>query len=252
MTRQLLIYSDPIVLSAETHRDLSVRTSANFSFARQINSVPVVLAEFERLAPEAPIVFAGEGDAAMPAVLLGFEDAQNLFVDENGNWNGSYVPAFLRRYPFVLASNGQGEGDMVLCIDRAFEGLNEQGKGERLFDSEGNRTRFLDATLQFAVDYHSQHELTRRAVARLADLNLFEPATATANLPDGRALMMSGFQKISESKLAGLEDEVLLALFRDGILALIYRHLVSLGQVQGLLRRLQLATSSKGENGASG
>jgi hypothetical protein len=110
----------------------------------------------------------------------------------------------------------------------------------------------LDASLQFAIDYHSQHELTRKAVARFADLNLFEPATATANLPDGRALMMSGFQKISETKLAALEDEVLLALFRDGTLALIYRHLVSLGQVQGLLRRLQLGPSPKSENVARG
>ena len=101
----VLFYQRPVVLNRQSHRSLKVKnTTPNFTFARQTNSVPIAGVEFARAALEYPIVFAGPSpDKILPAVLLGIRENENLFVDADGKWANAYIPAFIRRYPFVLA-----------------------------------------------------------------------------------------------------------------------------------------------------
>ncbi len=238
MTKQLMIYENAVPVSADAHRDVAVRQGASFSFAAALNSVPLVVAEFEKAAAEYPIVFAGEGADLTPAAVVGLRADENLCVTANGSWDGDYVPAFLRRYPFVFA-NGAEEGTFTLCIDSAFEGVNENGKGERLFDSEGNRTQYLGTMLQFASDYQSQHAITRAFTDRLRELDLLEPATATATLPDGSRLSLGGFLRVSPERLANLDDVAVLDLFRTGFLSVIHAHIASMSQLSRLLTRAE-------------
>lgn len=239
MVKQLLIYENPVPVSAQTHRDVSVRLTGTYEFCAGLNAVPVVVAEFEKLASDAPIVFAGEGDAMMPTAVLGLAEGQNLFLDNSGAWTGRYVPAFLRRYPFVFATAAEESDVLTLCLDMAHPGVNRDGRGELLFDSAGDRTVFLEGVLSFASDYQAQTGLTRNFVAALQELELLEAATATANLPDGRKMSLSGFRKVSLSRLHALSDAELLDLFRSQQIDLIYLHLASLGQVQSLLERVR-------------
>ena len=184
MSKQLLIYERVVPLSSEAHRDVSVKGIDTFDFARDLNSVPLLAAEFTTAVPDHPIVFAGQGDAIFPAVLLGLEDSQNLCVDADGNWNGGYVPAFLRRYPFVFAQDG---GNFTLCVDETYPGLNRENRGERLFDADGNRTQYLQTMLTFVQQYQAQFERTRLFCQRLVALDLLEPAQARFTTADGRA-----------------------------------------------------------------
>lgn len=238
MTKQLLIYEDPAPLSADAHRDISVRTPVTYGFAAGLNSVPVVVAEFAQLCAEAPVIFAGEGEAMMPAVVLGLAEGQNLFLEGQGNWTGRYMPAFLRRYPFVFSAVPDDADKLTLCLDMAHEGVNKEGRGERLFDSEGNRTQFLQGILDFNSDYQAQYIATRAFVQALQDLDLLEEATATATLPDGRSLSLSGFQRVNVARLRALADDKALDLFRSQRMELIYLHLASIGQTQALLERI--------------
>ena len=237
MTRQLLIYENVVPLSSEAHGDLSVR-EAGFGFAARLNSVPLLAAEFGPMGAEAPIVFAGEGDATMPVVILGLRTEDNLFVNADGGWAGRYVPAFLRRYPFVFAEQSEGAETLALCIDRDAEAVNTEGRGERLFDADGNRTRYLSDTLQFCSDYHAQHIATLAFAARLVALDLLEPASASATLPDGSRYALGGFRRVSADRLRALPDDVVLDLFRSDTLGLVHLHLASLNQVSGLLDRM--------------
>ena len=152
MAKQLMIYERAVPLSSETHLDWSVRQDGTFGFARDINSVPILAAEFSACAQEYAIIFAGEGDTVFPSVILGMKDGQNACVREDGTWDGRYVPAFLRRYPFVFAVSDDQQ-TFTLCVDEEFEGLNKDGEGERLFDSKGNRTQYLETTLKFATEF---------------------------------------------------------------------------------------------------
>jgi len=241
MTKQLMIYENAVPISAEAHRQTSVRTGDSFAFAAGINSVPIVAAEFEKAGAEFPIVFAGEGDAVAPAVVLGLKDGENLFLKEDGAWDAAYVPAFLRRYPFVFATTGENGETLTLCLDTAYEGVNEEGRGERLFDSAGERTQYLKTVLQFTTDYQAQHNLTRQLVAKLIELNLLEPATAQVTLPDGTSRTLSGFQRVSAERLRALDDATVVELFRSDRLMLIYAHLGSLSQLHELMKRAAAA-----------
>ncbi len=241
MSKQLLIYQNAEPVSAEAHRDISIRSGESWAFASYLNSVPLVAAEFERAGAEMPVVFAGEGDDLTPVGLLGLEAGENLFLAADGSWRGRYVPAFLRRYPFVFAASGENGETLTLCVDADYEGVNRDGRGERLFDAEGNRTQYLDRMLQFTSDYQAQHQLTRAFCKRLNELAILEPAVATVNLADGRQMTLRGFQRVNPEKLRGLTDEQVTELFRTDMLGLIHFHLASLGQMNVLLERKQTA-----------
>lgn len=242
MTKQLMIYENAVPISAEAHRDTSVKTGESFGFAAGINSVPLVAAEFEKAGAEYPIVFAGEGEGIAPAVVLGLQEGENLFLREDGGWDAAYVPAFLRRYPFVFATTGENGETLTLCLDTAYAGVNTEGRGERLFDSSGERTQYLSGVLQFTTDYQAQHNLTRRLVAKLIELKLLEPATAQVTLPDGTSRTLSGFQRVSVERLRALDDATVVELFRSDMLMLIYAHLGSLAQLNELLKRAGAAS----------
>jgi len=238
MTKQLMIYENAVPISPEEHRNISVRQGTSFGFAAALNLVPLVVAEFEKASAEYPIIFAGEGEAMTPALVVGLRTDENLCVNADGTWDGDYVPAFLRRYPFVFSGGAEDE-PFTLCIDTAFDGVNEDGKGERLFDSEGNRTQYLNTMLQFASDYQTQHAVTRRFTDRLRALDLLEQATATASLQDGARLSLGGFQRVSAERLAALGDADVLDLFRTGMLGVIQAHLSSMSRLSGLLARAE-------------
>ena len=100
---QLLFYENAVPVSSARHKKMSVRTGADYKFAEKVNSVPLTAIEFGQAAIEYPIVFTGNADTVMPCAILGATATKNLFVKPDGSWGGKYVPAFVRRYPFVVA-----------------------------------------------------------------------------------------------------------------------------------------------------
>ncbi|MDD7970279.1 SapC family protein [Roseinatronobacter alkalisoli] len=237
MTKQLLIYENAVPISAAAHADVSVRTGYNWNFAAQLNSVPVLVPEMEPACAEMPIVFTGQADSLTPVALMGLQSGENLFVTADGGWSGRYIPAFLRRYPFVFAETGADGKTLTLCIDEAYEGVNRAGRGERLFDSEGTRTQYLGNMLKFTTDYQTQHNLTRAFCQTLTELALLEPAVATVTRADGTTATLTGFQRVNRDKLAALPDDRLAEMFRNGMLGLIYFHIASLGHLAALGQR---------------
>ena len=105
MATQLLFYENAVPVTVKAHKDLAVRTGENYAFATKVNSVPLTAIEFSAAAAQYPIVFAGTDDKVMPAVILGVQDSQNFYVDSDGAWTGGYIPAFVRRYPFVFSTD---------------------------------------------------------------------------------------------------------------------------------------------------
>ncbi|MEY4983340.1 MAG: hypothetical protein RIR62_1606 [Pseudomonadota bacterium] len=241
LSKQLLIYQNVVPLSSEAHRDVSVKMSETFDFARDLNSVPLLAAEFTTAIADHPIVFAGQGDAVFPAVLLGLTDGANLSVDAAGNWTGGYVPAFLRRYPFVFS---QTEGNFTLCIDEAFSGLNRDNRGERLFDADGARTQFLQTMLTFVSQFQAQFERTRLFCQRLVALNLLETAQARYTLADGRSGTLSGFMTINRDRLKAIPEDALKEMFATDELELCYVHLHSLQNVSRLSAKVPAAQAA--------
>lgn len=236
MATQLLIYENAAPVSSERHRDLWVRGGTDYSFSARLNSVPITAAEFGPAGTEYPIVFAGSDDP-MPVALLGARDSENLFVDANGRWTGRYVPAFLRRYPFVFATPADGK-TYRLCIDEDFPGCNREGRGERLFDAEGNRTQFLENALDFTRSYQQQHEQTLAFARRLTELDLLETMQANLKLQSGSPLRLTGFRTVNRTRLKALPADTIAVLMRSDGLELVFAHLASLRHFDLLMERI--------------
>jgi hypothetical protein len=237
VTTQLLIYERATPITPGRHRDWSVVTGQDYSFARRLNSAPLVAAEIVTAAREHPIIFAGQGDAVAPAAVFGAREGENAFIGEDGKWLGRYVPAFLRRYPFVFSRSEDGE-TFTLCIDEEFSGLNQEGRGERLFDSAGERTRYLESVLAFTREYQAQFQRTQAFCRKLLDLDLLEPAEATFRAPDGAQSALTGFMTINRDKLKALSAETVAAMHQTDELDLCYAHLHSLANMTPLAERV--------------
>lgn len=233
MTKELLIYAQATPVRAQKHGEMSVAPMSGFRFAAEVNSVPIVAAEFSAAAADLTVVFAGTDQAVMPAVLLGLEQNLNRFVAADGSWTGRYVPAFLRRYPFVFAAT-EGSDDLTLCIDETYAGLNERGEGERLFDANGNRTLYLNGVLEFAVQYQAQYERTRIFCERLVANDLLESVVASFRDTEGNEKRLTGFYRINRDKLKAIGPELLATLFATDELELCFVHLASLSNIDRL------------------
>jgi hypothetical protein len=244
MTTQLLFYNEARPVSAERHKDLSVKAGATYRFAKNVNSVPLTAIEFGQAAAEYPIVFAGTGDAVMPAVILGAQQTENLYIDEAGAWQGRYVPAFVRRYPFVFSTDKAGK-NFILHIDESFEGCNREGRGERLFDNDGNQTQYLRSTLSFLQDYQARFQRTREYCDRLKSLGLLQSMQAQFNLNSGERRSLSGFMTVDREKLKAISPENLATMFGNDELECTYLHLHSLRHFGNMIERMPARSAAE-------
>ena len=242
MSAQLLFYEQAVPVSAEQHRNWALKPSVDYSFTRQVNSVPTTAIEFPRAALEYVLVFAGSDQHAMPAAILGIQDKQNIYIEKSGKWLGRYVPAFVRRYPFVFSSTD--EKNFTLCIDGSFGGWSKDGKGQRLFDDKGERTEFLEKILKFLQQYQVEFQRTRAFCQKLKSLDLLEPVHAQFTTPDGQRRSLSGFMAVNRGKLKKLPADKLAELASTDELELIYLHLQSLNHFEGLISQAASKTTA--------
>lgn len=247
MSNQLLLYRQITALNRDSHRQLRLRQAEDARFAASTHLVPLAGVEFFQAARHYPILFVGEGASASPIALLGLKSGQNGFVDDSGQWQRSaYVPAFVRRYPFVLAQADQE--NFTVCFDREFPGWNEQ-EGQALFDAEGKNSAYLDEMIRFLHNFTAEMERTRQFVAKLAEFDLLAPRSLRLNHSSGDSFVLSDFVAVDEEKFLKLPDKKVLALNKAGYLGWIYAHLMSLGNANELFER-HLAGKQPADAGA--
>ena len=229
-------YEKPVLLDRQKHRKRRVRPSTSFAFTRKANSLYLAGVEFAEACKEYAIVFTRtESGKVVPVAMLGLRGGENLFVDDADGWDARYVPAFVRRYPFVLAElPGQS---LAVCIDEAYPGWNV-AQGEPLFDADGNETPYLKNALEFLAQYQREHQRTEAFCRRLDEAGLLREMNARAQLADGRAFTVDGLLVVDEQKLFALPDATALAMFRAGELHLVSMHLASLSNLQRLVDRM--------------
>ncbi|MDP1534324.1 MAG: SapC family protein [Rubrivivax sp.] len=173
----LMFYERPIALNRERHQGLRLEVRPDhFRFAARTNAVPIASTEFVDVARDYPIVFVGlDGGPFNVAALVGLRDGENLMVDAAGVWEpGTYVPAFARRYPFVLARTDDSER-LTVCIDEVYPGLGGE-RGDPLFEADGRESAYLQRVLTFLQAFHAESQLTTEFASRLKQLGLLVPS----------------------------------------------------------------------------
>lgn len=232
----VMFYQQPVLLNRDLHRSKKVAPAQSMAFTKNANAVHLVGAEFGDASKEYAVVFATQPDGQVsPVAVLGFRNNENLMLGDDGKWLGKYMPAFIRRYPFVLADMGSDQKSV--CIDAAYDGFND-AVGEPLFDADGGNTPFFQNALDFLEQYQKEHLRTSQFCKRLQDSGVLTPMHAKVDLYDGGSFSLDGFLTVDEQKLLALGDSEALELFRAGELSWIYAHLMSLANLSGLVDRL--------------
>jgi SapC len=237
MASQLLIYESAVPVSGARHGDVSVEVGADYGFSKGVNSVPLMAVEFPHAAAEYAVVFSGTAEAFIPAVILGMRGNENLYLGEQGGWQAKYIPAFVRRYPFVFSSSQDGK-TFTLCIDEAFPGFNREGRGQRLFGDDKQPSAYVSNVLKFLEQYQIEFRRTQAFCNKLKELGLLEPMRAQANLPSGERLALTGFMAVSRDKLKALPADRLAELVKSDELELLYLHLQSMRNFAAMVERL--------------
>ena len=227
MSTQLLIYETAVPVSSGRHGKACIEPGRGHAFARKANSVPLMAVEFPQAAAEYAIVFAQAGDDVVPVVILGARQGENLYLGTDDAWSAKYLPAFVRRYPFVFSGSADGK-TFTLCVDEAYQGLNYQGRGQPLFTEDGKQTPFVDNVLKFLQEYRTQFLRTKAFARKLAEHQLLEPMQAQFTVTGGTKLSLGGFMAVNRQKLKQLPADVLAQLAASDELELIYLHLQSM------------------------
>ena len=228
-----MFYQKPIVLNEKEHKDWKIEAVEDYRFAKKTNSVYLMSAEFVLASKEYPVVFIRNNDVVTPIALLGLEQDNNSFVVPKGGWDADYIPAYVRRYPFIPATK-EGSDELMLCIDADYKGLNSKKAKLALFDKAGKPDVITQQAINLLQSYNVENKTTAEFCKVIDDLGLFEEAQVEGTNAKGDNVKLGGFFRINHKRFTELDAKTVKRLFDNGALELIYAHFQSLANLAKL------------------
>ncbi|WP_221792193.1 SapC family protein [Aquisediminimonas sediminicola] len=229
-----LLYNDLVPLSSQEHADYRVRRIDSAPFLKDVHAVPLTVEEFILAQRFYPIIFS-VGENPVPLALMGLNQGVNVFVEDKGELlNEVYVPAYIRRFPFMLARLDQGSEELSLCFDPSSEAVGAFDEGEALF-VDGQPSDVTKNLLAFNEQFEIAGQKTGQFLKELAEMKLLMDGEVTIQ-PEGadKPFVYRGFQMIDENKLRELRGDQLRKMMQSGMLPVIHAHLFSLSLVRDI------------------
>jgi len=228
-----LFYSRIEALSAQLHKDLKIRPEGDFTYAHKTNTVPLTAPEFTLAARHYPILLLGP--ELVPTAALGLTPEQNLFCRPDGSWEpGIYVPAYIRRHPFILLGGG-GDDRLTLGVDVA--SASDKENARVLFNSDGKETEVVTQALEFCNQFHGAFLHTREFSAALKKADIVIDCSLEVETSPGQRSTLGSFKRIDEEKFKNMSDETATEWRKAGFLHAAYFLLQSMNNWDGLLAK---------------
>jgi len=233
-----LLYNSLDALNSGQHGKMKLKKSYTLPQVGQTHAVPVTVEEFMIVQRHYPIIFSA-GETPIPLALLGLNEGVNTFFDAEGRPvdRNVYVPAYLRRYPFLLAKLRPDTDELSLCFDPSAGAVAEDADGPALFegDQPSETTRNI---LAFCEQFETAGQRTQAFVEDLQKSGLLMDGEVAIQ-PEGaeQPFLYRGFRMIDEEKLRELRGDELRKMNQNGMLAAIYAHLFSLSQIREVFAR---------------
>ena len=223
-----MFYKDLVPLNSKEHTKWKVKGLDNASFMQQQHAIPLTVEEFPNAARNYPIVFS-VGKNSVPLILMGLNEGVNTFMDEEGRFNQpAYVPAYVRRYPFMLAKLRPDSEELSLCFDPTTDAIGDYKEGDALFDND-QPTEKTKEILEFCEQFEQAGHRTAQFVEELNKMGLLmEGEVSIQQTGVEKPFVYRGFQMVNEEKLRDLRGDELRKINQNGMLPLIYAHLFSL------------------------
>lgn len=220
-------------ITKEAHLNIKIKPIDNFDFVAKTHIASIMVHEFSRASSIYPIVFLEdkEQDQFRPVVLVGIEEGENLFVQDD-KWKASYVPAIVRRYPFALAETVE-KGRYTVCIDEESVFVNEK-EGQALFGDDGEAGEVLDRVKQYLTELQQMEQFTNEFCDFMKANNMFTPLNMKIRVGN-EVKNINGAYVINEERFNSLSDEKFLELREKKYISVTYAHLSSLAQIERLI-----------------
>ena len=246
-----LFYKDLMPLNSRDHANWRARTVDKATWLGNQHAIPLTVEEFPMAQRSFPIVFSA-GDSPVPLALMGLNEGINVFFEEDGTPRGdAYVPAYIRRYPFLLAKLRPDVDEMSLCFDPTTDIIGDFKEGEALF-ADGQPSDHTKGVLDFCEKFEEAGARTQAFIKELTDADLLmdgEVAIQQNDKPD-QPYVYRGFKMVNQEKLKELDAEKLKGWHETGLLPLIYAHLMSLDLMRFIFAKQ--AEQGKGPTAANG
>jgi hypothetical protein len=224
-------------LSSSVHAGYRSRSSDRAPFLARNHAVPITIDEFVAVQRYFPIVFS-TGENPVPLALMGLNENVNVFVDDEGKLLGElYLPAYVRRYPFMLARLQPDAQELSLCFDPTSGLVGAFDDGEALFD-DGKPSEQTNNILKFCEEFEMSAQRTVAFVQELKTADLLMEGEVTIQ-PTGseQPFIYRGFQMVNEEKFRDLRGDELRKMNQNGMLPLIVAHLFSLALVREIFAK---------------
>ena len=235
-----LMYQALEPLNATQHGKMKVRSTVTNRRLTNMHAVPVTVDEFALVQRDYPIVFT-VGESPVPIALMGLNEGVNVFLDDEGKPldRSTYIPAYIRRYPFMLARLRPESDELSLCFDPTSGAVGEFDEGQALFDGD-QPSEATKTILQFCEQFETAGQRTAAFVDELKKSNLLMEGEVAIQ-PQGmeQPFVYRGFRMVDEEKVRELRGDELRKMNQSGLLPLLYAHLFSLSQMREVFARQQ-------------
>lgn len=229
------MYENVEIINRIEHATISVKAINTYDYAKNMISAPITITEFYESCKDYPIVFSKEFSTGewMASIILGFKENNNLFINEEGIWEKNrYIPASIRRYPFILIK--EDNDNLAIAIESQYKSEDEKDEERKLFNIDGENTSYLDGVIEFLTQFQNDVNITREFIKQMEDLELLEEKTLTIT-KDSEQYNLNGFYIINEEKLNHLSKKKKDILYDKNLVPFITVHLISLSNINKLI-----------------
>ena len=233
-----LFYNSLEPLSSSIHPNYKLRAAESAPFLARTHAVPITIDEFVAAQRRYPIVFSSS-ETPVPLALLGLNEGVNVFMDADGRLLAeTYVPAYIRRYPFMLARLRPDSDELSLCFDPGSGLVGDFEEGNPLFNEDGQPSPITEGILKFCEEFEISAQRTNDFVGELQKAELLIDGEFTLQFSDNeQPFTYRGFRMVSEEKLRDLRGDELRKMNQNGMLPLIMAHLFSLSLVTDIFAK---------------
>ncbi len=234
-----LFYKDLMPLNSRDHLNWKSKSVDAALWLVGQHAIPLTVDEFVQAQRDFPIVFSS-GDNPLPLALMGLNEGVNTFVNEAGKIDDPiYIPAYIRRYPFMLAKLTAETDDLSLCFDPTADSIGEFEEGNPLFDEEGKASPTTNDILQFCERFEQAGARTKSFVDELKkhDLLMDGEISISQNENPEKPFIYRGFQMINQEKLQELRGDLLRTWNQNGMMALVHAQIFSLDLMRVIFSR---------------
>ena len=224
-------------LSSQLHPKHTIQQANEAPFLVNAHAIPITVDEFVSVQRHYPIVFSS-GEQPVPLALMGLNEGVNVFVEEDGALRGEiYVPAYIRRYPFMLARLRPDAEELSLCFDPTSELVGAFDEGNVLFE-DGKPSETTNSILKFCEEFEMAAQRTASFVGELKAMDLLmEGEVSIQPVGSEQPFVYRGFQMVNEEKLRELRGDELRKMNQNGMLPLVMAHLFSMALMRDLFGR---------------